>query len=173
MVDSVPGLSRFTEVVLHQGRMERFFLDAIRASYPVSGNPRTTDPSMGAGGGKGAEQDPRPIRVERCVIPTSLAVDEDTAADEDEYPVTVKLRHLSEDEATPVQALSNLSDGMFRSNLADDDVDDILTRSAARGGQEEILKCKYVIGCDGAHSWTRKALGKGFEMVGEMTDYIW
>ena len=27
--DTMPGLSRFTECVLHQGRMEAFFLDAI------------------------------------------------------------------------------------------------------------------------------------------------
>ena len=33
------------------------------------------------------------------------------------------------------------------------------------------VKAKYVVGCDGAHSWTRKWLG--YEMQGEQTDYVW
>ncbi len=27
--DTIPGISRFQQVVLHQGRIERFFLDSI------------------------------------------------------------------------------------------------------------------------------------------------
>jgi len=152
-VDVRPGLSRFTEMVLHQGRMETFFLDAIRASY-------TAD-------------EPHQIQVERMVIPTALEIDESQADNDDAYPVTVTLRHLTEAEATPTQMLSNLRDGLFRSNLADDDVEEILHKSEGQKREEEVVKCKYVVGCDGAHSWTRKTLGKEFEMVGEMTDYIW
>jgi phenol 2-monooxygenase (NADPH) len=155
--DNVPGLSRFTECVMHQGRAEAFFLDAIAASYP--------HPS-----------DAPPLHVERMVLPTSLAIDEAAAASDDAYPVTVMLRHLTEEEATPTQRLSNLGDGLFRSNLAGDDVGDMLARSAGRAGEglrEEVVKAKYVVGCDGAHSWTRKSLGPEYEMQGEMTDYIW
>lgn len=132
-------------------------MDAIAASYPhPSGAP--------------------PIRVERMVLPTSLSIDEADDGDDDAHPVTVTLRHLTEEEATPTQRLSNLSDGLFRSNLAGDDVGDMLARSAARNGhgpREEVVKAKYVVGCDGAHSWTRKSLGPEYEMQGEMTDYIW
>lgn len=35
----------------------------------------------------------------------------------------------------------------------------------------EIVRAKFVIGADGAHSWVRKALG--ITMEGEQTDYIW
>jgi phenol 2-monooxygenase len=111
--------------------------------------------------------------VERCILPTSLVIDETCVESDDAHPVTVTLRHLSEDEATPSQRLSNLSDGLFRSNLAEDDLDDMLSRTAVRDHHEEVVKCKYVVGCDGAHSWTRKSLGKDFEMAGEMTDFIW
>lgn len=38
-------------------------------------------------------------------------------------------------------------------------------------GREETIKAKYVIGCDGAHSWVRRELG--FKLEGEPTDYIW
>jgi phenol 2-monooxygenase len=155
--DSLPRLSRFTEVVLHQGRMETFFLDAIAASYPHP-----------------ADLDRPPLKVERMVLPTALAIDEAAVEDDDAYPVTVTLRHLTEEEATPVQQLSNLSDGLFRSNLADDDVGEILAKTNGRKEfSEEVVKAKYVVGCDGAHSWTRKALGPEFELQGELTDYIW
>ncbi|KIP04908.1 hypothetical protein PHLGIDRAFT_176210 [Phlebiopsis gigantea 11061_1 CR5-6] len=35
----------------------------------------------------------------------------------------------------------------------------------------EIVRAKYVLGADGAHSWVRKALG--IAMEGEQTNYIW
>ncbi|KAF8262308.1 FAD binding domain-containing protein [Lactarius quietus] len=35
----------------------------------------------------------------------------------------------------------------------------------------EIVRAKFVVGTDGAHSWVRKALG--FSMDGEQTDFIW
>ncbi|KAI0424339.1 FAD binding domain-containing protein [Xylaria sp. FL1042] len=154
--DNLASLSRFTESTLHQGRMESFFLDGIAASYPHPASP--------------AHQ----IRVERMVIPTGLRIDEEKVEDEDAYPLTITLKHLSEEEAAPTQRLSNLSDGLFRSNLADDDVPHMIQQSNGRKGvREEVVKAKYVVGCDGAHSWTRKALGKDFEMQGEMTDFIW
>ncbi|KAI1080402.1 FAD binding domain-containing protein [Whalleya microplaca] len=153
--DNVAGLSRFTECVLHQGRMEQFFTSAIAAS-PLP-------------------PDDRPLAVERMVQPTALAIDETRVHDDDTYPVTVTLRRLAEDEATPVQRLSNLADGMFRSNLAGDDGEEVLRARTGDGevGEEEVVRARYVVGCDGAHSWTRKALGPDFEMRGEMTDFIW
>lgn len=154
--NNVAGLSRFTESVLHQGRMEKFFLDGIAASYPHPATPTHR------------------IKVERMVIPTSLSIDEAKVDDDDAYPLIITLQHLTEEEATPTQRLSNLSDGLFRSNLADDDIPQIIEQSSVRKDvREEVVKAKYVVGCDGAHSWTRKTLGKDFEMHGEMTDYIW
>lgn len=35
----------------------------------------------------------------------------------------------------------------------------------------ETVKAKYLIGCDGAHSWTRRQLG--IQLEGEQTDLIW
>ena len=35
----------------------------------------------------------------------------------------------------------------------------------------EKIRAKYVVGCDGAHSWTRRQLG--FKMEGEQTDFVW
>jgi len=94
--------------------------------------------------------------------------------DDSAYPVTVKLRTLTEEEATPQQQItgSKVSDGLFRSNLVqEDDEEHLIQKSQQRAGTSETVHAKYVIGCDGARSWTRRALG--FELQGEATDFIW
>ncbi|GJC87295.1 phenol hydroxylase [Colletotrichum liriopes] len=148
--DTIVGLSRFQQIVLHQGRIERFFLENIKKHSRDQ------------------------IKVERGVLPESLQIDESKVNDDSAYPVTVKLRQLSEEEATPPQVAnaSKAPDGLFRSNLVqDNDEDDLIRKSQARAGASEIVHAKYVIGCDGARSWTRRALG--FELDGEATDFIW
>ncbi|KAI1802409.1 putative phenol 2-monooxygenase [Daldinia bambusicola] len=148
--DTVVGLSRFQQVTLHQGRIERFFLDNIKKYSNDT------------------------IKVERGVLPESLEIDESKVEDQSSYPVTAKLRHLTDDEATPQQQISGskILDGLFRSNLVHtDDEDDLIRKTQSRAGTEEIVHAKYVIGCDGARSWTRRALG--FELQGEATDFIW
>ena len=163
--DTIPNISRFQQVVLHQGRIERFFLDAIHEN-----SRRTLKDVAGWEGG---------IDVEHGVMPTSLKFDESVAEDNDAYPITVTLRHLPEDEATPKQSAtslngSGLQDGLFRSNLSADDTQELLERSKylqSQAGKEETVKAKYVLGADGAHSWVRNQLG--FKLQGESTDYIW
>ncbi|KAF2157678.1 phenol hydroxylase [Myriangium duriaei CBS 260.36] len=152
MPDTPPGISRYTESVLHQGRIERFFLDNIAKYSVANGNPFT---------------------VERGVLPIDIHLDDATVDDPDAYPITLTLRHLTDDEAAPEQSQSGsgVSDGLFRSNLAPDDTDDLSRKTSGLEGREETLRAKYVIGCDGAHSWTRKQLG--FQLEGEPTDYIW
>ncbi|KAK5212378.1 hypothetical protein LTR41_002620 [Exophiala xenobiotica] len=150
--DTIPGISRFQQVVLHQGRIERFFLDAIDACSD--------------------------IKVERGVMPAKLEFDESLFEDNDAYPITVTLRHLSEEEATPKQTATSangaaVQDGLFRSNLAADDTQDLLDGAKLNGkaNTEEVVHAKYVLGADGAHSWVREQLG--FALEGESTDYIW
>ncbi|KAI1868507.1 uncharacterized protein JN550_006423 [Neoarthrinium moseri] len=127
--DTPPGLSRYQQSVLHQGRIEIFFLDNIK-KYS---NDR--------------------IKVERGVAPASLEINETEVNDPTAYPLTVELRHLTEEEATAKQhGGGDVSDGLFRST-------------------GEIVHAKYVIGCDGASSWTRRTLG--FKLEGESTDFIW
>ncbi|KAI1465824.1 putative phenol 2-monooxygenase [Daldinia caldariorum] len=148
--DTIVGLSRFQQITLHQGRIERFFLDNIKKYSNDT------------------------IKVERGVLPESLEIDETEVEDQSSYPVTVKLRHLTDEEATPQQQISGskISDGLFRSNLTHtDDEDDLIRKNKSRAGTGEIVHAKYVIGCDGARSWTRRALG--FELLGEATDSIW
>lgn len=150
--DTIPGVSRFQQVVLHQGRIERYFLDSIESCSD--------------------------IKVERGVLPTKLELDESKAEDPDAYPITIHLRHLSEEEATPKQSSTagngtSVQDGLFRSNLAPDDTQELLRVAElnAKANTEEVVRAKYMLGSDGAHSWVRKQLG--FELQGDSTDYIW
>lgn len=136
---------------MHQGRIERFFLDNIKKFSKDT------------------------LQVDRGVLPESLEIDQSKLNDTTTYPVTVKLRHLTEEEATPPQQAnaSKAPDGLFRSNLVQDtnEDDELLKKSQARASSGEIVHAKYVLGCDGARSWTRRALG--FELDGEATDFIW
>ncbi|KAL3461616.1 thioredoxin-like protein [Aspergillus heterothallicus] len=62
---------------------------------------------------------------------------------------------------------------LFRSNLAADDTEELIKPSAldAKANTKEVVKAKYMLGADGAHSWVRQQLG--FALEGESTDYIW
>ncbi|KAF7915395.1 hypothetical protein EAE99_010168 [Botrytis elliptica] len=151
--DTIPGISRFQQVVLHQGRIEQFFLDSL--------------------------EEHSNIKVERGIFPYTLAFDETKAEDPNEYPIEVVVQHLTDDQINPRQSQATrdgaaTSDGLFRSNIAaDDDTDEVL--SDAHENEltviNETVQAKYLIGCDGAHSWTRRQLG--IQLEGEQTDFIW
>ncbi|KAJ5674938.1 uncharacterized protein N7477_004872 [Penicillium maclennaniae] len=153
--DTIPGISRFQQVVLHQGRIERFFLDAMKEHGDLT--------------------------VERGVLPVSFKFDETKAGDFNEYPISVELRTLSDQESTPSQRQQHhksadgqeeiLEDGLFRSNLVADDTDDLIRSAENTTNQKELIKAKFMVGCDGAHSWVRNQVG--FKLEGDSTDYIW
>lgn len=148
--DTMPNISRFHQCVLHQGRIERHLIDSTRETS------------------KGR------IEIERPIITEDLEIDESLVDDPDAYPITVTLRYMGEDESTPKQFGHKVENGLYRSvsmNTAEDEDAQYKLPEGAEPGMLEKVKCKYVIGCDGGHSWVRRKLG--IEMVGEQTDYIW
>lgn len=147
--DTLPGISRYHQCVLHQGHIERHFLDSIREVSDCK------------------------IAVERPLIPEKLEIDESTAEDEDAYPVTIQLRYMREEESVPLQFGHKEANGLFRSNLQTQEEEDshYALPEGAEADMLETVHAKYVIGCDGGHSWVRRTLG--FQMIGEQTDYIW
>ncbi|PQE31204.1 phenol 2-monooxygenase protein [Rutstroemia sp. NJR-2017a WRK4] len=161
MPDTIPGITSSSPSSMKRsgdaensctGRIERFFLDSLKEHSD--------------------------IRVERGVLPESLSFDESKEEDPDAYPIEVILQHLHNDDTNPEQAQATadgaaMSDGLFRSNMAADDTDELLSKAHINGlaGTSETVRAKYMIGCDGAHSWTRRQLG--YKLEGEQTDYIW
>lgn len=116
------------------------------------------------------------IEVERGVMPESLTIHTEEVDSNDEYPASVTLRHLP----TPVPAPEASNDptklaipnGLYRSNLTADTTDALLQNAqATEGTRTEKIMAKYVVGCDGAHSWTRRQIGSVME--GEQTDFVW
>jgi phenol 2-monooxygenase len=95
------------------------------------------------------------IEVERGVLAESFEYDETS---DTKYPITVTLRHSGSEKDITIPG--DLEDREW----------EYLTRRKRSAGKE-IVKAKYIIGCDGAHSWTRKQLDIPFE--GASTEHIW
>ncbi|KAK7219095.1 hypothetical protein V2G26_007098 [Clonostachys chloroleuca] len=121
IADTIPNISRFQQSVLHQGRIEQYFLDFVQHSPEVC--------------------------IERGVEPVGMEIDKPLIANEDAYPITVTLRRGKE----------ALADG--------------IGGAGDEPGEESIVECKYMIGCDGAHSWVREKLD--ITMEGAQTESVW
>ncbi|CAE6506518.1 unnamed protein product [Rhizoctonia solani] len=157
------------EVTLHQGAIENIFRDAMRAlgkdQAPSGACPREFEKRADAN--NKFSWPSHSIEVEQPIVPTSISLSTDAAelASRDSYPVTVHLKRLSEAEA---QNLARPVGGAPRnSNEAAADGSNVQIEE----DREEIVRAKYVVGCDGAHSWTRAQMG--WKMEGEHTDYVW
>ena len=110
------------------------------------------------------------LLVERAVEPLSLSLDDTSIDSPDAYPVTVVVQHLPQ-EAVSENAAGGPESGLYRSNLFADDAADAVPQQRQQAGQNETIKAKYVVGCDGARSWTRKQING--EMEGENSSTYW
>lgn len=136
------GISRFPGIEIHQGLIEQNFLDFL-------------------------PNQPAKIEVQRDVVTEALSVDESLGS-EDGYPITLKVRHKahpvfhgSENEVNGAEDL-----GINRSTVEANNTDSLPMQD-----REEIIRAKYIIGCDGAHSWTRHQVGLSLEA--ESSDDVW
>lgn len=140
--------SPFRNITLTQGRIERFILDAID------------------------EVSHSKFRVERGVIAESLAYEAELENDPDSHPVQLTLRTLPDDEANPKPKPGAYGgrDNISRGNMPRDEMSDCHGPKEAPG-TVEVLKAKYLVGCDGAHSWVRHQMN--FKVEGSSTDSVW
>ncbi|KAG8883883.1 hypothetical protein FRB97_005721 [Tulasnella sp. 331] len=154
--DVTAATARFPfEVTLHQGAIENIFKDSMKAYG---------------------------CQVDRPLQPVELQISEDVKEllDPDAYPIKVTI-YQANSEKLPLtskihhgQVTLKRPDDSQAADLAKDE--DINTGGPAQPpagsvNGMEIVRAKYVVGADGAHSWVRKSLG--FTMDGEQTDYIW
>jgi phenol 2-monooxygenase len=134
-------------LVLNQGRIERILLDAMKEHGALNPDPPFAQMRIVA---TKSWDDPGDLEVERSIRPTRLDIDSAAVDDFDAYPVTVDLYHMPRTEA------HSETDGLYRSNLFKDDELDAEPKFSNEPGSVETLHAKYVVGCDGARSWTRK-----------------
>ena len=105
-------------------------------------------------------------------MPEKLSIDAEQAQNNDACPVSIALRRLPRLESSKSESGNGsiIPNGLHRSNLTSGSTDSIL-RSAQENATShmETVLAKYVVGCDGAHCWTRRQIGS--VMIGEQTDY--
>lgn len=160
--DTIPEISRYRQSTVHQGRIERMLLDTIASwsSAPIGDESNQTRKT--------------PITVERAVCPDLITLPSSTASALSDSPkdrVVVRLRHLTEAEAKPAQFSPLAPDGLFRSNMFEDDALDAAPKDLPQKEVLEEVHCRFVIGADGARSWTRGAVG--LKLEGESSDFFW
>lgn len=113
-----------------------------------------------------ADMEKNGLKVDRLLTPTSMQIDEKSLRDPSAYPVTVTLKKLP-----PPKEVANgdVQSGLYRSNLF---VDESSTANNDPNAEaDETVHCKYLVGCDGARSWVRKALG--LELKGDSANVYW
>lgn len=142
VVDTLPGLSRIRHVNLGQDRVEGIFIDAMKENNG--------------------------LEVDRLLEPTSLVVDEKNLGNPDAFPVTVTLKRLP---APKELANGDVQSGMYRSNLFTDESQTKGNDVEGDHSGEEVVHCKYLVGCDGARSWVRKTLG--YRLEGDSNNVYW
>lgn len=151
--DTIPGIARYQQVVLHQSYIEDYFLNSI------------------------GEFSSGKSKVERPLLPLNIDLDESKVDDPDAYPVKVLVKNLSkayaEGDGKTEQFGSKVPNGLYRQFDGDQEqfYKDLKNGENVDIEDLELIECKYVLGSDGAHSWVRKQLG--IEMEGESTDYVW
>lgn len=111
--------------------------------------------------------------IEFGKVPLSITITDD----EDEYPVKVDIQRFEASMPPKIDATQKrrrqIDHGARRERrvLAQTRPSSSLALKGAPGSHRQVLRAKYVVGCDGAHSWTRKHLSIPFR--GQHTYAIW
>ena len=164
MANTIPGLSRFRQgTILSQHRLEEILLASL-TRYPE-------------------------VEIQRRVIPDDLMYQPCKAGENDSYPIKVMLRYIDNEQPGvsslyPKPSQSKLVPNGHQNVGYDPQINQLEQKRAESTATQkhingsswnkegnQIVKARYMIGCDGAHSWTRSHLG--IEMHGEQTDFVW
>ncbi|KAI9044337.1 putative FAD monooxygenase [Aspergillus affinis] len=93
------------------------------------------------------------IEVKRETTPTSFECNYDLIDDHDAFPIRVNLENVPSDPKPR-------SNGVRTPNS---EASEPLSDDSGYAGMGTMVEAKYILGCDGAHSWLRKQLGLRLE----------
>lgn len=110
------------------------------------------------------------VHMERSIVPEKLTMDLSSIEREDTYPITIEVRHKAYDHGSTEVNGADGSKNAF-SNGTEVNMDVLKNPETVQSERVEIIKAKYLLGCDGAHSWTRRQVGLPLE--GEQSDHVW
>jgi phenol 2-monooxygenase len=141
--------SPFLNLIISQGRIERFLLDNI------------------------AENSNSTLLVERGVAAESLVYDTSVENDHDAYPIKVTLRGLPSSEANPAPVNGGFGgrDILAKNSLPGDELKEFEAAASHQPEGIETIEARYLIGADGAHSWVRHALE--YKTQGSGVESLW
>ncbi|KAL8767602.1 MAG: hypothetical protein Q9209_005932 [Squamulea sp. 1 TL-2023] len=105
------------------------------------------------------------IEIQRNVEPTSMAYDHGGV---ETHPITVEIAQVKGTGSLHPDAALEGNDAVKTNGEEHREKQNGLSKNQTT---QEVIRAKYVIGCDGAHSWTRRQLG--FQLEGEQSEYIW
>lgn len=148
MPNTFPGISRFPYgVTRSQQRIEGLLQESIQQNSTVE--------------------------IKRDTFPIDLVFDPALVEGGNTYPITVKLGHIEDFDSSSTQPLQG--DRLKNNALYGHDPTNthkyFSPHSPSKRKSHHIIHSKYVLGCDGAHSWVRKQLG--IKMEGDQTDCVW
>jgi phenol 2-monooxygenase len=95
-------------------------------------------------------------------IPTSLEIDNSLIDDYDSFPFRVNL------ENAPLNNAKSSFDGVA---TPDSELSEAQSDDSGYASMGTVVEAKYILGCDGAHSWVRKQLG--LKLEGETHGDCW
>ncbi|KAL3480808.1 FAD binding domain-containing protein [Aspergillus californicus] len=101
------------------------------------------------------------VEVRLQTTPTSLKIDDSMIDDYDAFPFRVNLENAPFNPKSSFDGVATLN-GELSEAQSDD---------SGYAGMETVVEAKYILGCDGAHSWVRKQLG--LKLEGETHDDCW
>jgi hypothetical protein len=141
--------SPFLNLIISQGRIERFLLDNI------------------------ADNSNSTLTVERGVAAESLVYDASLENDHEAYPIKVTLRGLQDAEANPAPVNGGFGgrDILAKNSLPGDELKEFEAAASHQPEGVETIEARYLIGADGAHSWVRHALD--YKTQGSGVESLW
>jgi phenol 2-monooxygenase len=157
-----PGTSYYRHLLLAQGRVEQLLMDCAEeacTSFFFAEFPKPSIPV--ALSHQHPHRKTAGLKVERNTIPTAYSKSTDSTSS---HPITVTLSRLA---STKPPTEADLKSGLYRSNMfAPSEAPTAPTDGQGRDANvvaKEDVRCRYLVGCDGARSWVRKELGLKLE----------
>ncbi|GMF67664.1 unnamed protein product [Aspergillus oryzae] len=102
------------------------------------------------------------VDVRRETAPTSLEIDYNTIDDHSTFPIRMNLENVAPRLKPHFNDMKNPGSDTSSETHSDD---------SGYAGVGTVVEAKYLVGCDGAHSWVRKQLGLRLE--GENSSDSW
>ena len=142
---NTPGLSRYHECGLRQGKIQNALIKCIEQNSS--------------------------IQIERGVCSERLELDISNVQYRHAYPIKMQVSRSNVHSASRMYKAGTSAHGLHDGEDGINGNGNFDNGSLYTQANVETIRAKFLIGCDGAHSWVRQQLH--IAMEGELTDITW